>query len=167
MQMTENEEAAVAKVRGFLEGNGYENIIRRTNETIKTVDDAAKAVGAPPEEILKSILLLADDKPVLALMSGPNRVDLRKVKSLLGAKKISMARPEWVFEFSGYKVGGVPPIGYDKQPLSLIDETLFKHDVVWAAAGTEHAFFPVRPEELKRLTGGKACDIRKNSGPSD
>lgn len=167
MKRSGNEEAAVAKVRVFLEGNGYENIICRTNETIKTVDDAAKAVGAPPEEILKSILLLADGKPVLALMSGPNRVDFRKVKSLLGAKKVSMAKPEWVFEFSGYKVGGVPPVGYDKQPLSLIDETLFNHDVVWAAAGTEHAFFPVSPEELKRLTGGKACDISKNPAPSD
>ncbi|MFP4481989.1 MAG: YbaK/EbsC family protein [Thermovirgaceae bacterium] len=166
MTKISQEERAIAKVREFLAQNGLDGIIRETDETIRTVEDAARAVGVPTGEILKSIILLADEKAVLALMSGPNRVDMRKVKFILDAKKISMARPDWVFSFSGYKVGGVPPVGYDTQPLTLLDESLFQFDTVWAAAGTDHAFFPIEPDELKRLADGIACDIRqdKSSG---
>lgn len=159
------EEKAVAKVGAFLSKNGLGDVIRETYETIRTVDDAARAVGVPEGEILKSILLLADEKPVLTLMSGPNRIDMRKVKSFLEAKKVSMARPDWVYRFSGYKVGGVPPVGYEKQPLTLLDESLFQYQTVWAAAGTDHAFFPIKPDELKSLTGGIICDIKKVSTP--
>jgi Cys-tRNA(Pro) deacylase len=165
MSKTSQEERAVTRVREFLARNGLDGIIRETDETIRTVEDAARAVGVPPEEILKSILLLSDEEPVLALMSGPNRVDMSKIKSRLGARKVSMARPEWVFRFSGYKVGGVPPVGYENQPLTLLDESLFQYDTVWAAAGTDHAFFPVEPDELLRLTGGTVCDIRKSPAP--
>lgn len=98
-------------------------------------------------------------------MSGPNRIDMRKIKSRVGAQKVSMARPEWVFNFSGYKVGGVPPVGYKKQPLTLLDESLFQYDTVWAAAGTDHAFFPIEPDDLLRLTEGTVCDIRKDQVP--
>lgn len=164
MQGTGQQDQAVARVRAFLEEQGWCDAIQETKNTIRTVDDAAQAVGAPPAEILKSLLLLADGKPVLALMSGPNKVDIRKVRSALGAKKVSMAKPEWVYQFSGYRVGGVPPVGYDEQPHSLLDEMLFRYETVWAAAGTDHAFFPVSPDELKRMTGGIVCDIRKDSG---
>jgi Cys-tRNA(Pro) deacylase len=165
MSKTGQEERAVTRVRDFLARNGLDEIIRETDETIRTVEDAARAVGVPPEEILKSILLLSDEEPVLALMSGPNRVDMGKIKTRLGVRKVYMARPEWVFRFSGYKVGGVPPVGYENQPLTLLDESLFQYDTVWAAAGTDHAFFPVEPDELLRLTGGTVCDIRKSPAP--
>jgi len=153
----------VEKVSAFLEEAGYEGEIHFSEETIRTVDDASRSVGAPPEEILKTLVLLADGRPVIALMSGPNRIDLKKVKALLGARKVSMARPEWVLEYSGFEVGGVPPVGFPSRPCALIDRDLFRFELVWAAAGTDHTFFPVSPRMLEVYTGGVEADIKKES----
>jgi Cys-tRNA(Pro) deacylase len=151
----------VANVTAFLRENGYDVNITISCQTIFTVDDAALAVGAPAEHILKTLLLLVDEKPVLALMSGPNRVDLKKVKQVLGAKKTKMASPDFVYGYSGYKIGGVPPVGYPEKIPAVLDEDLFRYETVWAAAGTDHAFFPISPERLQILTEGRKADIKK------
>ena len=151
----------VEKVRAFLRERGYPDTITFSEETIFTVDDASRAVGAPPAHILKSLVLLVDETPVLALMSGINRVDARKVRSACSAKKVRMADPEYVYRWSGFQVGGVPPVGYPEAIPALLDEDLFLYPVVWAAAGSDHAFFPVSPGDLQKMTGGRKCPIRK------
>ncbi|MDT8285280.1 MAG: YbaK/EbsC family protein [Thermovirgaceae bacterium] len=153
----------VDKVRKFLEEAGHKGDIIFSEETIRTVDDASRTVGAPPEEILKTLVLVADGKPVIALMSGPNRIDLKKIRTLLGAKRVSMAKPDWVFDYSGFTVGGVPPVGFPDRPLALLDEDLFEFSTVWAAAGTDHAFFPVDPGTLQNYTFGSKGDIKKQT----
>lgn len=152
----------VEKVRAYLGGKGYKGEILFSEGTIFTVEDASRTVGAPPGAILKTIVLLADGAFVLALMSGPNRVDLKAVRRLLpGVKKVSMARPEDVLEFSGFAVGGVPPVGYPSPLEAFLDEDLFEQETVWAAAGTDHTFFPVSPEDLRTLTSGRKVPIKK------
>ncbi|HOO63807.1 MAG TPA: YbaK/EbsC family protein [Synergistaceae bacterium] len=151
----------VEKVRNRLDELGYEGEIVFSRETIFTVEDASQAVGVPPEEILKTLVLLVDDSPVLVLLSGINRVHLKKVKALLGAKKVKMCSPEFVYEYSGFQVGGVPPLGYPEELPALLDEDLFLYHTVWAAAGTDHAFFPVSPEKLREYTRGNKGDLKK------
>lgn len=153
---------AVETVSQFLQKAGYSGQIFFSRDTIFTVEDASRTVGAPQEAILKTIVLQADGRFVLALMSGKNRVDLKAVRRLLpGVKKISMADPETVLEYSGFAVGGVPPVGFPKELEAFLDEELFLQETVWAAAGTDHAFFPVSPEELLRMTGGRKAAIKK------
>ena len=65
----------VEKVRAFLREKGYPDQITISEETIFTVEDASRAVGAPPAHILKSLVFIADERPVLALMSGVNKVN--------------------------------------------------------------------------------------------
>ena len=84
-----------------------------------------------------------------------------KGKRMLGASHVSFANPEECSEWSGFKPGGVPPVGYPEQPRSFLDEDLFNYSEVWAAAGTDHAFFPISPAELMRITGGESADIKK------
>lgn len=153
----------VEAVRQYLKSVNCDSEIKHTEETIFTVSDASAAVGAPEEEILKSILLRVNhgESKALALMSGINRVDTKKIKHLLGVQHVSFAQPEECIEWSGFRPGGVPPVGYPEQPLTLLDEDLFKYAAVWAAAGTDHAFFPVSPGELLRITNGRKADIKK------
>lgn len=154
----------VGAVEEFLCSNGYEGEIFHTSATIFTVRDASLAVGAPEREILKSILLSVNrgEYFVLALMSGVNRVEVKKLKKILGTSRICFADPDACREWSGFSPGGVPPVGYPSQPRTLIDEDLYLYSTVWAAAGTDHAFFPVSPEELRRLTNGEKTDIKKD-----
>jgi len=151
----------VQKVEKALQELGYSGEIVFSEETIFTVEDASRAVGVPPEEILKTLVLLVDDAPVLVLLSGVNRVHLKKVKALLGAKRVKMSTPEFVYEYSGFQVGGVPPLGYPEPLPALLDEDLFQYPAVWAAAGTDHAFFPIAPEKLREYTRGEKGDIKK------
>ena len=94
-------------------------------------------------------------------MSGANRVDSKSVAHALGGKRGRMMSPNEVFERYGFKIGGVPPIGYDEKMRAVLDEDLFKYKTVWSAAGTDHAFFPVEPERLLKLTGGIKAQIKK------
>ncbi|MDR1048641.1 MAG: YbaK/EbsC family protein, partial [Synergistaceae bacterium] len=88
---------AVQRVRDALDANGCSDIKIKTKEdTIFTVEDATRAVGAPAEEILKSLVFLVDGEPVLVLMSGPNKVNLRAVARETKGKKAKMATPEYV-----------------------------------------------------------------------
>ena len=153
----------VSAVEKHLRALGCEGNIFRTEATIFTVADASAAVNAPEQKILKSILLSVDhgQRFALALMSGVNKVETKKVKRLLCAKHISFATPDACFDWSGFKPGGVPHVGYPQQPQTFLDEDLFLHDTVWAAAGTDHAFFPISPEDLLRITGGQKADIKK------
>lgn len=154
----------VEAVRAFLKEARCDSPVKLTEATIFTVADASSAVGAPEEEILKSILLRVNHGKyyALALMSGVNKVDAKKVKKALGASHVSFAGGEECEEWSGFRPGGVPPVGYPEQPRTLLDEDLFNYQTVWAAAGTDHAFFPVAPEELLRITGGEKSDIKKD-----
>lgn len=161
-----NEEgfSPVEAVRSFLAQKGYDCEIVHTDATIFTVRDASLAVGAPEPEILKSILLRINrgEYFALALMSGVNRVETKKIKKILGASHVSFADPGLCLEWSGFAPGGVPPVGYPEQPRTLLDEDLFRYRTVWSAAGTDHAFFPVSPDELLAMTGGEKADIKKD-----
>ena len=94
----------VEAVSSFLSDSGFDGRIFHTEETIFTVSDASSAVGAPEEEILKSILLRVNrgEYFALALMSGVNRVDTKKIKRMLGASHVSFANPEECSEWSGW-----------------------------------------------------------------
>ena len=153
----------IERVRNALNSSGATEIeIRIVESTIFTVDDAANTIGVNPSEILKSLIFVVDKSHAcLVLMSGSNRVDSKLAAQALGGKRGRMMPPEEVYERYGFHVGGVPPIGYDENLPAVLDEDLFTHKIVWSAAGTDHAFFPVEPERLLSLTHGIKAHIRK------
>ncbi|GHT01515.1 aminoacyl-tRNA deacylase [Synergistales bacterium] len=158
----DEEQEAIGKVRAALDANDCSDIkIKITEETIFTVEDATKAVGATAGEILKSLIFLIDGEPVLVLMSGVNRVNEKAVLRAAGGKKIKMAAPDDVAARFGFKVGGVPPIGYPTRLRAFLDEELFLYPIVWSAAGTDHAFFPIAPGRLLAITDGVKTAIRR------
>ena len=153
----------IDKVRAALDSAGAPDIqIRIVDSTIFTVDDAAHTIGVDPAEILKSLILIIDKAaPCLVLMSGSNRVDAKLAAQSLNGKRARMMPPDEVFARYGFHVGGVPPIGYDEKLPAVLDEDLFTHKIVWSAAGTDHAFFPVSPQRLQILTGGIIARVKK------
>lgn len=152
-----------AKVKAALAASNASDInIHIVESTIFTVDDAARTIDTDPSEILKSLIFVLDKtEPVLVLMSGSNKVDAKSVARSLGGKRARMMSPDDVFTRYGYHVGGVPPIGYDEKLRAVLDEDLFTHKIVWSAAGTDHAFFPVEPERLLIMTGGISAKVKK------
>ncbi|MFR5881004.1 MAG: transglycosylase SLT domain-containing protein [Cloacibacillus evryensis] len=130
-------------VRRFLEKNDCASQIMETEATIFTVTDASLAVGAPEEEILKAYPAREPRKELRAgadVRRQPRRYE--EDQKLLGASHVSFAdgRPARNGRDSA---PAACPVGYPEQPPTLLDEDLFRHRTVWAAAGTDHAFFPI------------------------
>jgi Cys-tRNA(Pro) deacylase len=137
-------------------------------ETTRTAQDAANAIGKHPSgigcqvaQIVKSLLFVVDGQPVMALVSGANRLDERKLAALrgVGRKKIKRADADTAKAVTGFSIGGVPPFGHVSRLPVYVDEDLTCFEVVWAAAGTPFAVFAIRPDELVRASEGVVADL--------
>lgn len=141
---------------------GLDIEIRQFDATTRTAGDAANAVGCSVGQIVKSLVFLVDGEPTLALVSGPNRLDEKKLAALcgVGKKKVKRADADKVREVTGFSIGGVPPFAHASRLKTFIDEDFFQFDVVWAAGGTSNAVFPIAPDDLVRVTGGQAAALK-------
>ena len=132
------------------------------DETTRTAPDAAHAIGCQLAQIVKSLLFVAGDQLVMALVSGANRLDERKLAALCqcSRKQIRRADADTARASTGYAIGGVPPFGHISPLPVYIDEDLTRFDVVWAAAGTPFAVFAITPADLVRASGGVVADLK-------
>lgn len=127
----------------------------------RTARDAAAAVGTTLAQIVKSLVFLADGRPVLVLASGANRVDTAKLARAAGVQTVQKAGASAVQDATGYAIGGVPPVAHARTLPVFIDRDLMGFDVVYAAAGTPSSVFPIEPRVLQRLTDGVVIELRE------
>ncbi len=152
----------VERVGQALRASGLDpDLIRELPADTSTAEAAARAVGAPQGSIVKSLIFLADGIPWLVLVSGDQRADVKRMRSLFGLSKrrLRIAQPAEVLQHTGFEVGGVPPAGHSPPLRTLIDQTLGRFDTVWAAAGNAHAVFPIAYEQLVAITQGEVVDL--------
>ncbi len=128
-------------------------------QTARTANDAATALGCRVGAIVKSLLFRVGDNFVLCLVSGDKRCSLNKLKKILDEKDVSMANPEDVKRVTGYTIGGVSPTGHLTKTKIYIDENLKNFESIFAAAGHPNAVFEIDFENLKALTQGETKDI--------
>jgi prolyl-tRNA editing enzyme YbaK/EbsC (Cys-tRNA(Pro) deacylase) len=152
----------VERVKQALTAFGLDaDLIRELPADTSTAEAAAQAVDAPLGSIVKSLIFLADGMPMLVLVSGDQRADVKRLRAALGLSKrqLRIARPAEVLEHTGFGVGGVPPVGHRTPLRTLIDRTLSRFETVWAAAGNAHAVFPIDFGQLVSITGGEVMDL--------
>jgi len=138
---------------------GIDPSIRRFPEGTKTAVDAAEAIGCDVAQIVKSLVFIVDDRPVLAFTSGANRVDPEKLAQVAEGSGARRASPEEARAATGFAVGGTPPFGHPEPVVSFVDPELLTFEEVWAAAGTPDSVFPLTPSELLRATGAQRADF--------
>ena len=155
----------VERVKHALAAAGLDaGLVQELPADTSTAEAAARAVGAPVGSIVKSLIFLADGKPLLVLVAGDQRADVRRLRTYTGLSKrrLRIARPDQVLEGTGFEVGGVPPVGHSEPLRALVDATLSRFDTVWAAAGNAHAVFPIAYGQLVAITGGEVVDLAEN-----
>ncbi|HEX6238531.1 MAG TPA: YbaK/EbsC family protein [Acidimicrobiales bacterium] len=148
-----------ARVREAARARGVDIEIREFAAGTRTAGDAARAIGCDVAQIVKSLVFVVDGEPVLALVSGANRVDEALLTSAVGGTRVSRADADRVREATGFPIGGVPPFGHPRQLRTCIDPDLLAFDVVWAAAGTPRHVFPAEPAWLASVTGATEAAI--------
>jgi prolyl-tRNA editing enzyme YbaK/EbsC (Cys-tRNA(Pro) deacylase) len=141
---------------------GHPVEVRRFPEGTKTAQDAARAVGCDVGQIVKSLVFVADGRPVLALTSGANRVDTDRLAGHAGARVVRRASPEEARSATGFAVGGTPPFGHPERVRAFLDRDLLAFDEIWAAAGAPDAVFRTTPDELRRTALAEVVDLREN-----
>ncbi|MGH2825854.1 MAG: YbaK/EbsC family protein [Actinomycetota bacterium] len=127
----------------------------------RTAADAARQVGCEVGQIVKSLVFMAGDRPVLLLVSGANRVDLGKAASALGLGDLDKADADSARAASGFSIGATPPFGHATEIPVLMDADLLTHDQVWAAAGRPDTVFPLSPEDLRRATDAPTAELKQ------
>jgi prolyl-tRNA editing enzyme YbaK/EbsC (Cys-tRNA(Pro) deacylase) len=157
----------VARVVDAAAGAGLPISVSRFPEGTRTAADAARAVGCEVGQIVKSLVFMADGAPVVALVSGADRLDPALLASVLGATEVRRATGDEARTATGYAIGGVPPLGHATVLTVVMDRALLSHPVVWAAAGLPDAVFSAAPEELRRAAGASVVDVRESAQSPD
>ena len=149
------------KVKDAARELGLDVTVTTLERSTKTVKDAAVAVGCDEAEIAKSIVVVCDGDPVVCVTSGAHRVDVERVALVLDCAEARPATPDEVRAATGFPVGGVPPFGHGL-PV-LFDESLLRHERIWAAGGDANSLFEVDPRELINCTTAQVVPLGEST----
>ncbi len=152
------------EVREFFEAAGVAKEIRRFDESTHNSELAARSLGVEVGQIAKTILLMADVHPVVVVISGDRRVDMKKVRALGHGKRVRLAGPDDVVAHTGFAVGAVPPVALPQGIPLYLDGSLRRYDIIYPAAGETNNMFATTPGELAALTGGTEADLSREDG---
>ncbi len=152
----------VQRVAAMLQASGHAHAPVMLDDAARTAQQAADALGVSVGQIAKSIVFRRklDDAAVLVVTSGDQRVDEKKVEALVcGGKRLGRADAAFVKARTGFSIGGVAPVAHATPVVTLVDQSLFRFDDLWAAAGHPHAVFRLSPQQLAQLTAAPVADL--------
>jgi Cys-tRNA(Pro) deacylase len=149
----------VQRVSSYLRDAGAEARIEEFSSGTPTAEAAAEAVGCELDQIVKSLVLMCDGRPVVALVPGDRRGDPEKVARAVGAEKARIAKADEVTRATGFEPGAVSPFPLPAVADVLLERTLLRHNLVWVGAGSPKHMAGLSPGELTRLARAKAADV--------
>ncbi len=134
-------------------------------ESTRTSALAAAALGCSVAKIAKTIGFLFMGSqilhPILVVLSGDKKVSTAKLANFLKAPESSLRRmkAEEVKQVTGFSIGGVPPFPHDPKVRVMVDESIFRFQRVWAAAGSTNAVMAISPEVLTEKLKMELCSV--------
>jgi prolyl-tRNA editing enzyme YbaK/EbsC (Cys-tRNA(Pro) deacylase) len=135
-------------------------------ESVHTAADAIRLTGASLP-VVKTVVLAVgsqgnEGQPVrfiACLLRGEHKVDLAKIRAIMGTGAVRVATREEVLIKTGYPAGGVPPFGHGLD--TLMDEAVVGLDMVTAGGGSDKALVKTTAQELLRITGARIVKIAR------
>lgn len=154
--------------------DGVENFIKRYNicavlhrysESVETVEKASKVCGASPSDIIKTLIVIADEKPYIAIITGDRKLSYKKLAKIVMAKNIRMAKPEEVKTITGFDVGGVSPLSECiRRYKVIVDQNLVGKSYVWCGGGDRYSLVYVSTKDLLSILNPLIADISEPYG---
>jgi Cys-tRNA(Pro) deacylase len=145
----------------FIDNHGIEADILRMDEHTSTVSDAARELAVNTDQIIKSLVFMALDQPLLVINNGLARVNHKKLAGFLGVgrKRVKLANAEKALEITGYVVGSMPPFGHRQKLRTLVDSAVTELDLIYGGGGDIDAMMRLTPNELLRVTDAQIVDV--------
>ena len=126
-----------------------------------SAQEAAKVAGSKVEEVAKSLILIGDKQPVVAVVMGDQKLDPKKLKQLKGIKDLRFANPEEVIKYSGCPIGSVPPFGKLMDLPIVVDDSILQVEEVVFAAGTDVESVRMKRVDFLEILGGEVVDLKR------
>lgn len=167
-----NDHAGIQRVRDAAARKGVTLEVTVFGQPTHTAEDAAAALGADLGQIVKSLVFVAPAdggglEPILCLVAGHNRVDVARLAAVTGQRDVRRATAREANELTGFTIGGIPPIGHSGPVRVVMDPDLGRFEIVWAAAGSPTAVFPVPPATLRTLANAIVAPIAEERRLAD
>jgi prolyl-tRNA editing enzyme YbaK/EbsC (Cys-tRNA(Pro) deacylase) len=140
-----------ARLQARLRERGLDVSVQMLPASARTAPEAAVAVGCEVGQIVKSLVFVRGEEPVMVLCAGDRRV----ASDRLGLRPASADEARAA---TGFAIGGIPPLGHDRPLETLVDESLRRFASVWCAAGTPHAVFEAGTDALIAAIPGAAVE---------
>ena len=129
---------------------------RRTQSAVAE----ARAVGVDPGHVAKTLVLTTEEGFVRAVLSASQRIDLHKVKAVLGSGDVHLASEQVLAgAYPDFELGAVPPVGGPANDLVLMDERLRHVESVVFEAGTHEHSVRIKTADLASVAGARTADI--------
>lgn len=150
-----------AGLQRFIDHNNIEAAILSMQMQTSTVAEAASALEVQTTQIIKSLVFITPEEPLLVINNGLTRVDRRKLALCLGfgRKRVKLANSDQALEITGYIVGAMPPFGHRKKLRTLVDSAVTGLGTVFGGGGDINAMIRISASELFRVTGAEILDI--------
>lgn len=150
-----------ADLQQFIDRHGIQATILSLDQHTPTVPDAARALGVAPERIIKSLVFMMRDDPLLVINNGLARVDRRKLAASLGVsrKRVKLAEAGQAMAITGFVIGSMPPFGHRQKMPTLVDRTILELDLIFGGGGDIDAMLRLTPSELLRITDARVRDL--------
>jgi Cys-tRNA(Pro)/Cys-tRNA(Cys) deacylase len=132
------------------------------DEVPKSAQDVERLYGCPLHQVLKTLVCVGETKSVIVVLPGDRRVDVDKLKKIIGQSNLRMARPDEVEEITDYTIGGVSPFVIEKDIKKIIDESVFEIKTVNIGSGKAEIGIKLNSEELRKIWDGVIADIVEN-----
>lgn len=156
--MTERTDA----VTEYLDGQQVEYELVEHGERF-TAAAEARAAGIGPEDAAKEVVLRRREGYVLAVIPASERLDLGKVRELLGEADLRLAsEDELAADFPQFELGALPPFGPILGVAQLVDERLLDHRQVLCNGGDHRHSLKVDPKEIVRIADARVGDLRQD-----
>ncbi len=150
----------VAAVTDYLEGAGCDYELIEHEPTMSAAAEA-RMTHYGPGEVAKTIVLHDGSGYVIVAIPSSERLDLRKLRAVLGATRhLHLASEgEIAREFPLFEVGAVPPFGPSVPAAEVIDVALMRHERILCPAGDHRHSVLVDPREVVRMTAAKTAGL--------
>lgn len=140
----------------------FERVEYRVDENDLSGEHIARELGLEPERVFKTLVLKGEKNGhAVCCIPANAELDLKKVATLAGEKKIEMIPEKTLLPITGYIRGGCSPVGMKKKFPTFFDETAELFDEIYVSGGVRGMSIKIKPHLLIEYVEGKIADLIK------
>jgi len=120
---------------------------------------AAAALGLPAAQVFKTLMVTSGDEALIAVVPSDHELDLKALAHAAGKKSVKMMPVPDAERLSGYKVGGISPLGQKKRLRTVFDQSALAHPFIIVNGGQRGLQIKAAPADLIAATAATVAAI--------